>query len=209
MSAAENPYQTYGALRAGPSNSARLLFIPVHGTVQSAVEVLPDPGDPDARTPYYDHAAGTYHPVGALPVSEPRVSSVTVHVPELEDWEENWLEMHEGHSEPDMPDAFPDAKWGKLSGEDDEDDDEPQLLHCCEQDRPRGKNAKLTIMPSKPWDGRDGGFVTVHDYVSALNPWLVRLRGDVLGARWARWTGWTGCSGTRWTWWSTATGWTA
>ncbi|KAF6803448.1 hypothetical protein CMUS01_15084 [Colletotrichum musicola] len=193
MSAAENPYQTYEALGAGPSSSARLLFIPVRGTVQSAVEVLPDPADPDPRTPYYDHAAGTYHPVSALPISEPKVSSVTVRVSELEDWEENWLDMHEGHSEPDMPDAFPDARWGRLSSgndddeEEEEDDDEnndesPQLLHCCEMDRPRGKNAKLTITPSKAWDGGDGGFVTVHNYVSALHHWLVRLRGDLLGA---------------------------
>jgi hypothetical protein len=71
--------------------------------------------------------------------------------------------------------------------EDDEDEDEYdydklQLLRCCNQDRPRGKNAKLTIKPFKAWDGRDGGFVTVHDYVSALHPWLVRLRGEILGA---------------------------
>lgn len=198
MSAAENPYRTYEALRAtgvgGASNSAQLLIMPVQGTVQSAVEVLSDPGDSEARTPYYDQAAGTYHPVSALPVSEPKVSSITVHVSELEDWEENWLNMHEEHSEPDAPPgAFPDARWGKLSGgndddeqeeeEDDDDNDEPQLLRCCNQDRPRGKNAKLTIKPSKAWDGQgNGGFVTVDDYVSALHPWLVRLRGDILGA---------------------------
>jgi hypothetical protein len=190
MSATENPYQSYEALWAarttvaGAPNSAKLLFMPVQGTVQSAIEVLSDPGDPDTRTPYYDQAAGTYHPVSALPISEPKVSSITVHVSELEDWEEYWLNVHEKHSEPDAPPgAFPDAKWGKLSGGGgDEDDDEPVLLRCCKQDRPCGKNAKLTIKPSKAWDGRDGGFVTVHDYVSALHPWLVRLRGDILGA---------------------------
>ncbi|KAK3295754.1 uncharacterized protein B0H64DRAFT_442120 [Chaetomium fimeti] len=147
MSAAENPYQTYEALRAarttvaGAPNSAKLVFMPVQGTVQSAIEVLSNPGDPDTRTAYYDQAAGTYHPVSALPISEPKVSSITVHVSELEDWEENWLNVHEEHSEPDAPDA-----------------------------------------PPKAWDGRDGGFVTVHDYVSALHPWLVRLRGGILGA---------------------------
>ncbi|KAL2184989.1 hypothetical protein L209DRAFT_755910 [Thermothelomyces heterothallicus CBS 203.75] len=202
MSATENPYPTYEALWAaagttvdGAPNSAKLLFMPVQGTVRSAIEVLSNPGDPDTRTAYYDQAAGTYHPVSALPISEPKVSSITVHVSELEDWEENWLNVHKKHSEPDAPDAFPDAKWGRLSGgggggdedddedeDEDDDDDEPQLLRCCKQDRPRGKNAKLTIRPSKAWDGRDGGFVTVHDYVSALHPWLVRLRGDILGA---------------------------
>ncbi|KAK2017551.1 hypothetical protein LZ32DRAFT_441043 [Colletotrichum eremochloae] len=199
MSAAENPYRSYEALRAsritvaGAPNSAKLLFMPVEGTVQSAVEVLSDPGDPDTRTPYYDQAAGTYYPVSALSISEPKVSSITVHVSELEDWEENWLNVHQEHSEPD---AFPDAQWGKLSsggggggdedgdeeGDNDDDDDEPQLLRCCKQDRPRGKNARLTIKPSKAWDGQDGGFVTVHDYVSAVHPWLVRLRADILGA---------------------------
>ena len=196
MSAVENPYPTYEALRAacvpvaGAPNSAKLLFMPVQGTVQSAIEVLSDPKDPDTRTPYYDQAAGTYHPVSALPISEPKVSSITVLVSELDYWEEDWLDMHEGHSEPDAPPgAFPEAKWGTLSDdgcdEDDKlvsDDDGPQLLRCCKQDRPHGKNAKLTIKPSKAWDGRDGGFVTVHDYVSALHPWVVRLRGDILGA---------------------------
>jgi poly(3-hydroxybutyrate) depolymerase len=60
MSAAENPYPTYEALRAaratvaGAPNSAKLLFMPVQGTVQSAIAVLSDQGDPDTRTPYYD-----------------------------------------------------------------------------------------------------------------------------------------------------------
>ncbi|KAL0934082.1 uncharacterized protein CTRU02_210881 [Colletotrichum truncatum] len=192
MSTVENPYRTYEALWAsrikvvGAPNSAKLLFMPVQGTMQSAVEVLSDLGDLDTRTPYYDQAAGTYHPVSALPISEPKVSSITVNVPELEDWEENWLNLHEQHSEPDAPDAFPEAQWGKLSGshgdEDEDEDDEPQLLRCCKQDRPRSKNAKLTIKPSKPWDGQDSGFVTVHDYVSAVHPWLVRLRNDILRA---------------------------
>ena len=193
MPAAENPYQTYEALWASPTtvagapNSAKLLFMPLEGTVQSAIEVFSDPRDPDTRTPYYDQAAGTYHPVSALPISEPKASSITVHVSELEDWEEYWLTVHEKHTERDAPPgAFPHAKWGKLSGgggdEDDEDDDDDELLRCCDQDRPLGKNATLTIKPSKAWDGRDGGFVTVHDYVSALHPWLVRLRGDILGA---------------------------
>lgn len=90
MSAAENPYRTYEALRAawvavaGAPNSAELLFMPVQGTVQSAIEVLSDPKDPDTRTPYYDQAAGTYHPVSALPISEPKVSSITVLVSELD-----------------------------------------------------------------------------------------------------------------------------
>ena len=142
MSAAENPYRTYETLRAarttvaGAPNSAKLLFMPVQGTVQSAIEVLSDPGNPDTRTPYHDRAAGTYHPVSALPISEPKVSSITVHVSELENWEEYWLTVHEEHSEPDAPpDAFPDAKWGKLSGgggdEDNEDEDDDKLLLLC------------------------------------------------------------------------------
>lgn len=195
MSGGENPYPTFDAVRASQarmatSKSAMLLFIPVEGTVQNAIEVLSDPKDPDTRTPYYNQAAGTYHPISELPISEPKVSSITVRVRELEDWEENWLTVHWKHSEPDAPpDAFPDAKWGELSvgGSSDADDEveydgEPDLLRCCGQDRPRHKNAKLTIKPSKAWDGQDGGFVTVHDYVSAVHPWLVRLRGEILGA---------------------------
>ncbi|TPX15649.1 uncharacterized protein E0L32_004347 [Thyridium curvatum] len=193
MSTAENPYPTYEAAWATvgvtPNGAAKLLFMPVQGTVQSAIEVLSSPGDPDTRTPYYNQAAGTYHPISALPISGPKVSSITVHVWELDDWEEAWLELHEHHSEPDAPPgAYPGATWGKLSGSsggeegEDGEDDEPELLRCCGQARPLGKDAELTIKPSKGWDGQGGGFVTVHDYVSAVHPWLVGLRGDILGA---------------------------
>lgn len=117
-------------------------------------------------------------------------------VSELEGGQENWLNAHEGHSEVGAADggAFPGVKWGRLfraggggggggeeeGGDDGEEDDEPQLLRCCGQDRPRGKNTKLTIRPARAWDGcGGGGFVTVHDYVSALHPWLGRLGGRI------------------------------
>ena len=53
------------------------------------------------------------------------------------------------------------------------------LLKCCGIDRPRGKAAKLVVKPDAS-SGRN--FVTIHDCVSAVHPWLMERREDILGA---------------------------
>jgi len=64
----------------------------------------------------------------------------------------------------------------------DDDDDEIEggavLLRCCGQDRPRNKTASITIMASAT--DPDAGYVTIRDYVSALHPWLMGLRGEII-----------------------------
>ncbi|KAK3938521.1 hypothetical protein QBC46DRAFT_389865 [Diplogelasinospora grovesii] len=198
------PYPTYEALRAARQwvrpapTSGQLLFWPLDGPLDTAISVMSSPSNPDAREPYYNQSTGTWHPVAKLPITEPKVSSITVHVSELQDWEETWCDAHWDHSDPDAPDAFEGVEWGTLRNvnEDDERDDDgaedgddegegegkPQLLRCCGMARPRGKDASVVVKPARTDGEEDGGFVTVHDYLTVVHPWLMGLRGDILGA---------------------------
>ena len=73
------------------------------------------------------------------------------------------------------------ARYGMLPhfnlGSDGEEGDEQRevLLRCCQVDRPRKKKASLLVKAS-------GEFLTIHDYVSAVHPWLLGLRGKILQA---------------------------
>ncbi|KAK8128692.1 hypothetical protein PG984_009800 [Apiospora sp. TS-2023a] len=65
------------------------------------------------------------------------------------------------------------------SGLDSDEEDYGELLRCCGEDRPT-KKWKLTVTPSS--NSAAGGFVTVHDYVSAVHPWLMSLRAEIAKA---------------------------
>jgi hypothetical protein len=54
------------------------------------------------------------------------------------------------------------------------------LLKCCEINQPHRKAAKLVIKPDTS-SRRD--FVTIHNSVSAVHPWLIERREDILGAK--------------------------
>lgn len=53
------------------------------------------------------------------------------------------------------------------------------LLKCCGIDRPRGKAVQLAAHPDAA-SGRN--FVTINDYLSAVYPWLMSLREDIMGS---------------------------
>ncbi|KAI1345449.1 hypothetical protein F5Y01DRAFT_300522 [Xylaria sp. FL0043] len=36
----------------------------------------------------------TWHPISQMPLTEPKISSITVHVYDLKQWEETWVESH-------------------------------------------------------------------------------------------------------------------
>ena len=50
-----------------------------------------------------------------------------------------------------------------------------QLVKCCGEQWPQNKNVSLTVTPAR--DGQ--GFVTLHDYLSAVHPWLMSLQGEM------------------------------
>ncbi|KAK8131864.1 hypothetical protein PG999_000037 [Apiospora kogelbergensis] len=120
------------------------------------------------------------HAIAAAPLTEPKIGAITVQVSALDVWEERWCERHEddlstdqvrGPPPPDYEPSNPERFWGRS------DTDKILLLRCCGEDRPT-RRPKLTVVPSD----LAAGFVTVHDYVSAVHPWLVGLRDTIVRA---------------------------
>jgi hypothetical protein len=124
---------------------------------------------------------GTWHALAHTPLTEPKVSTITVNVDTLEIWEDHWLNLHRNHSDPDDSEANGNGvEWGILPDYDEEEDekDDVHLLQCCGELRPRKKNVCVVVQAAA--DGE--GFITVHDYLSVVHPWLMTLRNDILGA---------------------------
>jgi len=149
------------------------------------------PHDPDSLEPYFQPSTstGTWHAISQCPLTEPPVSSIAVRVYELEMWEEQWLEMHREHSsaaeEGGEEESAEGVRWGELPDYDEEEDEEGEgdgaaeghLLTCCGEERPRGKAVSVMVEAAA-----SHGFVTVHDYVSTVHPWLMSMREDILAA---------------------------
>ena len=145
------------------SADVRRLRWPLNGPLATSVQVMKDrwiDPDPDAAPPepYCQQAAAadddgtitSWHAVAQSPFTEPKVSSVTIYVDPLEDWEWQWLEMNE---------PYPNDPGGS----------------CAVGERPVDKEVRLEVKAA-------GEFLTIHDYVSAVHPLLMGLRGDLLAA---------------------------
>nr|XP_036574414.1 uncharacterized protein CTRU02_15636 [Colletotrichum truncatum]KAF6780842.1 hypothetical protein CTRU02_15636 [Colletotrichum truncatum] len=104
----------------------------------------------------------------------------------LERWQREWIEWHERHASPDndncvfgeLPDNdIPTSESSSNEGKEKEDvhSDEGELLRCCGTDRPK-RALPLVIEASNT------EYITIDDYVSALHPWLMGLRKDIIQA---------------------------
>lgn len=163
---------------------ARRLHWTLTGGLETAIQVMPNT-DLEPRVPLQPYLAsdGTLAPISQAPLTEPKISSVNVHVQQLEDWEDAWLDYHRDHGEPGPHNEGNEENilFGKMDDYDPDSDEEADpeygthLLRCCGADRPRRKNASLTVSGT----GGEAGFVTVHDYVGPVHPWLMALRGDI------------------------------
>jgi hypothetical protein len=84
----------------------------VGGLLNSAIEVMHGmKHDPDIpKEPYGDQTpeATTWHPTSRSPLTDPKVSSVIVHIESVEDWECQWLEFHQSCHHPDENREDPD-----------------------------------------------------------------------------------------------------
>lgn len=134
----------------------------------------------DLNSPLEPYSQGqSWHPISQSPLTEPKVSSIKVVVTNLDEWEDTWYEMHIRDSEPgEIRGDGSELLWGELSDFDPNSDEEgpPHLLVCCGIKRPRKKKRISSIMV-KP---ATLPYITVHDYVSTVHPWLISLRDDLL-----------------------------
>jgi hypothetical protein len=54
------------------------------------------------------------------------------------------------------------------------------LLECCGSERPRRSYGRYELLVTARGAG---GFLTVHDYVEQVHPWLMSLKGDIIEAK--------------------------
>ncbi|OIW26712.1 hypothetical protein CONLIGDRAFT_683667 [Coniochaeta ligniaria NRRL 30616] len=171
--------------RRDVSLAGKRLFWTLNGPLENSIQVAPDrwyePGT--VMEPYFRPAldgAPSWHPVSRESLMEPEVSSVTVRVGCIDDWELLWVDLH--YDCYDADDARHPERWGRNPDIDDADDanaalSRKYLQECNGQKRPRAKETQLVVTTS-------GAFLTVHEYVSAVHPWLMDMREtllDVLG----------------------------
>lgn len=83
--------------------------------------------DPEVASPepYFNSRKASWHAVSQAPYTDPMILSVTVAVSQLEEWEDQWVELYRGHSNP--PDH---------GGGDDDDDYDNVPLECYAMQRP-------------------------------------------------------------------------
>ncbi|OIW23548.1 hypothetical protein CONLIGDRAFT_719174 [Coniochaeta ligniaria NRRL 30616] len=192
----EPSFRSYKSLRRGLfSLAAERLFWPLDGVFPAGISVMKTPRSPHDLEPFFQpdtggSGTGTWHEIAHLPLTEPKVASIEASVSDLDQWEDDWFEWHRDHAAPEFDQEF--VTYGDLSDEDrpwaedgdedgnwEADSDTEFLIRCCGEDRPLRKSGlKLVVTPSA---GND--FVTVHDYVSAVHPWLMSLRQDILKAK--------------------------
>lgn len=172
-------YSTYDELLAKQARIEQLpgqlgLIWQLNGPLSTAVEIKAGSNPPQP----YCTETGPDPDFAATPLTFPKVSSITVRVTDLENYEDDWYERHSSHSDPDG-DHGPDVEWQAFPDWDPEvDEGEMQLVRCCGQLRPRGKNASLVVKPKE----EGTGFVTLGDYLEAVHPWLMNLRDDLVAA---------------------------
>ncbi|KFY28221.1 hypothetical protein V491_00567 [Pseudogymnoascus sp. VKM F-3775] len=147
------------------------------GSLETSLSIMTTAYDTDVLEPYFQHTngGGSWHII-----SQPPVSEIVATVDDLEIWESDWKDFHRNHSDPDVSyEESGYAKYGDLPGYDPEkDEDPPHLLKCCNTERPMHKEGGVLVTPS----ASGNGFVTIHDYVTTVHPWLMRNRQDILDA---------------------------
>lgn len=167
------------------SHDASLLYWALSGPITKAISIK-DNAHYDPDFPLQPYCLQTepslkWASIAQSPLTEPKISSVTVLVDPLYEWEERWMEMHARHAFPDEDHEESWVKFGTLVDFDPDSDEEEveegkgHMLRCCGGDRPRKPGVSLSVYAT-------GEFLTVHDYVSAVHPWLMDLREKILQA---------------------------
>ncbi len=165
------------------STAGKRLFWRLNGPLEHAITVAPSEYyEPDAvMEPYFrpassDHdAAPSWHAVSQESLLNPPASSITVRIRCIDAWEQIWADQHRECYDAVVADSNR-RRLGPRPG--DETLDAPiYVLECCGQKRPWSQDTQLEVVTA-------GAFVTIHEYVSAVHPWLMGMRDtllDVLG----------------------------
>ncbi|KAK0657075.1 hypothetical protein B0T16DRAFT_385681 [Cercophora newfieldiana] len=120
-----------------------------------------------------------WHPLSQSPLSGPKVSSLQLGVEPLDEWDTNWMENHDCHTDPDGTYDPAEVLYGPLpdANEYEKQDEDHHLLLCCGEKRPWGRSTPLIKIEATTED-----FVTIHDFISVAHPFLMSKRNEILQA---------------------------
>ncbi|KAL2139141.1 hypothetical protein VTI28DRAFT_5705 [Corynascus sepedonium] len=139
------------------------------GPISDRIKVLSSPFEFLSELSPYQNGPNSFHPISELPVSRPPVSSirVTVHTLSWPFWD--WEEEHKS--------CGPEKKeMGFAPGTGGGDTELPVVVRCCGSDRPNQPSVTVT---APAVSGGQRPFVSIHDYISTVHPWLLSLESDI------------------------------
>lgn len=144
----------------------------LQGPLVSAISVLDI--SRDAKLPQEPYIKQTsagmeLHPLAHAALTEPKVSSLSVVVEELEDWADDWHAFFF---------CYQDRELGEFAASKPEDG--ARAPHMPKYDNPDMEPPPGPALEVK--SSSENGYVTIHDYVSAVHPWLLSLRENILWA---------------------------
>ncbi|EGX93125.1 hypothetical protein CCM_04497 [Cordyceps militaris CM01] len=151
------------------SNHFKRLCWPLRGTFPTALSVMATArGALDEMEPL-QRQDGSWHEIATLSLTEPKVSSVNASVFILNQYEADWVVMHEYHETAeyvtygDLDDETRPFGEQQEDGTWEADADTEYLARCCGQDRPvRKKDLKVQVKATS------NKFLTIQDYVSGV-----------------------------------------
>ncbi|OBT78077.1 hypothetical protein VF21_03132 [Pseudogymnoascus sp. 05NY08] len=202
---AQPPYPSYEEIRSDLSlvqptvDGTQRLIWPLNGPLTS-LSIMKERGNWDSPEPYFRQTSNK-HPMALVP----SILYRRCHFPSPRFRQSPYLSgtltfgrmigsrnMNNTPRQVEGGEGEPSARYGRLpylgledeEREEEEEGDEDydpnvQLLMCCGEIRPHGKDVKLVVKPATGGEG----FVTVHDYVSALHPWLMNMKEDIVKAK--------------------------
>lgn len=147
------------------------------GPLADSIYVAENSSEPSSPQQPYQTGPTSFHPISASPLSEPPISSITVTQSDLEYWEEDWVEEHVPHADDDQA-VWIDLPPGTVREEevDGDDGEGRKLMRCCGTSRP-------VVPPALTVRSTSQQFVTIHDYITAVHPWLQTIKGSILEAK--------------------------
>jgi hypothetical protein len=156
------------------STAGKRLFWRLNGPLEGDIEVSPSEYyEPGALMEPYFGPDGSLHPVSQASLVEPPVSSDTVRIRCVNERERVWVEEHSRCHDGPLYQGYP----RRLGPRPDDETFDPKIyvLECCGQKRPWSYDTYLQV-------AAQGEFLTVHEYVSAVHPWLMAMRDTLLDA---------------------------
>ncbi|KAK4247344.1 hypothetical protein C7999DRAFT_32219 [Corynascus novoguineensis] len=139
------------------------------GPISDRIEVLSSPFHFESERSPYQTGPDSFHPISRLPVSRPPVSSIRVTIINLSWPLSDWEEEHKSCG-PEKKEMLP------VPGSGGGDTELPVVVRCCGSDRP--DQPSITVR-APVTSGEQRPFVSIHDYITTVHPWLLSLESDI------------------------------